>query len=150
MQSSDIRYTQSSIFTRFTVNGEPVYLEGTFRELLNGRLTADAIECIEVVFKYGVWWVLSGNKRLFMYKKLQKLGIICSIPVIIRQWSSFQVRKLFKRRHTTQCSGRHIECVEKENVVTGADVRIRQMRKSWCQKRRLDPDCYLTSDDDDY
>jgi len=147
MQPSDIRFTESSIFTRFSVNGEPVYLEETFRELLNGSCTVDGIAYIEVVFVNGLWWVLYGNKRLFLYKKLQRLGIVTTIPVIVQPWGSFQVQERFGKRYTTQCNGLHIQCVEKKEVRTSAVERIRSMIGSWCQKRCLNPNYYLTSDD---
>ena len=76
---SDILYSQDSISSRFT-DGRS--LEQTYRQLLYQEVTESDIEPIEVAKdKHGQWWVISGNRRLFLYKILHRFHLIHEITV---------------------------------------------------------------------
>jgi len=80
----NIRFTQDSIGGQFTDGRK---LEDTFKELLYGRLSVDEIESIEVINQDSSWWATMGNRRLYIYQKLRRLGIISSIPVTHMHWT---------------------------------------------------------------
>ena len=65
LRPSDIRYTQDSIKQSFT-DGTP--LEETFTALARGQLTVDQIVCIACVKLNGDYWVIHGNRRLYLYQ----------------------------------------------------------------------------------
>jgi hypothetical protein len=103
MSASDILYSQDSIKCRFT---DGTTLEGTFRRLLNEELRAKDIEPIDVVKDDGGrWWVLRGNRRLFLYKILEQFYLIHEIPVrVIDNVTQGSVRERF----TTNTEGMSI------------------------------------------
>jgi len=77
---SEIRFTQDSIQAEF---GRDVgqSLEETFRELLYGVTSVEEIRKLSVVKYQKNHWVVSGNRRLYLYHKLQSVGSISEISV---------------------------------------------------------------------
>jgi len=75
---SEVRYTQDSIGGRF-MDGK--YLSDTFELLLSGQLSVADIPCIEIAYRDGAWWAVTGNRRLYLYRRLQQLGLVSEIPV---------------------------------------------------------------------
>ena len=84
LRPSDIRFTQDSIGSRFT---DGSYISNTFHDLLFGLKSTDDIDDIEVVQQDGVWWAITGNRRLYVYRRLQDLGVVTTIPVRVRSLS---------------------------------------------------------------
>ena len=105
LSPAEIRYTQDSIKNKFR-NGR--LLSYTFAQLLYSRLSVSSLEDIECVQKDGHWWALSGNRRLYVYKKLQEAGKIVNITVRQRSLALSAVE--FAKRLTTKCSGLSITC----------------------------------------
>src|SRR6218665_2110788 len=106
MRPRNIRYTQDSIGSRFT---DGRYLSDTFDQLLNRRISVDELEWIEVVEVRSLYWALTGNRRLYLYRKLEDLGEIHKIPVHEMSLSDYGVRRRFENRDTTTCDGLDIE-----------------------------------------
>ena len=123
LRPSNIRFTQDSIGCRFT---DGKRLTDTFRELLYGLITPDDIENIEVVQYDGVWWALTGNRRLYLYQRLQDLGVVEYISVRVRFLSEPWVQKQWNNRLTTDCEGLDAVCRQPE-----ADKIISKMIKKW-------------------
>lgn len=73
---SEIRYSQDSISSRFRDGHRLSY---TFAELLYGRISVFSLGSMECLQKDGHWWAVSGNRRLYVFKKLQEAGKISTI-----------------------------------------------------------------------
>ena len=94
MSPSDIIYSQNSIAPRFQ-DGE--HLLFTFAMLVQGKETPQSLPPIEV--RYMKSWesyiAFEGNRRLFLYKKLEEEGLIDKIPVVeFKGW----------KKQTSRCS----------------------------------------------
>ena len=82
----DIRFTQDSISEAFGDRGDqapidPETIEDTFRKLLYGDVSVNSLRKISVVRKDNRMWVVSGNRRLYVFKKLQEHGRISTVPI---------------------------------------------------------------------
>lgn len=128
LNPNDIRYTQNSISGQFS-NG--LAIETTFYDLLNGFLSPDSIASIEVVMCNGTWWALTGNRRLFLYKQLEELGLVDTIPVVQRSPDRSGVMNQLRRRMTTRDNGYSIRCRQPT-----AQVSIDSMTLNWRLNRR--------------
>ena len=78
LRPSGIRFTRENIETQFDDGRK---LTDTFRDLLHGNITVKDIKSIEVFNMNYAWWALSGNRRLFLYRRLVELGVISEIEV---------------------------------------------------------------------
>src|SRR6218665_474357 len=106
MRPSDIRYSQDSIGSRFR---DGRYLSDTFDQLLNRRISVDEVESIEVVEVRSLYWALTGHRRLYLYRKLEDIGELHTIPVRERSISDYSVKRRFENINTTNCNGLDIE-----------------------------------------
>lgn len=75
---ADIRYSSRDIGQCFR-NGTS--LTETFRQILYGQVKLDEIERLTVFEYRGALWLLTGHRRLFLYKHLQSLGCLSTIIV---------------------------------------------------------------------
>lgn len=123
LRPHDVRFSQDSISSRFTNNS---YLTSTFHDLLTRKLTPFDIQPIEVVQIGGLWWALTGNRRLYLYRKLEELGVIKNIPVICKSVNDNQVQRQLNFRMTTVTNGKTIECRQPQ-----AQAIIRSMIEEW-------------------
>jgi len=123
MRPSNIRYTQDSIGSRFT---DGSFLSDTFDQLLNRRISVDELEWIEVVRESSLYWALTGNRRLYLFRKLEDLGEVHTIPVRELSLSDYGVRRRFDHRNTTSCDGLDIELRQAET-----EGHIRSVIESW-------------------
>jgi hypothetical protein len=109
MAPSDIRFTQDSVSEEFGRDTGKT-IEETYRQLLHGDLTVNQIRPISVVYLDDKWWAISGNRRLYIFKRLEGKNIIDSVPVKIKP---LNVEKFLRKRSTRN---------------DGEDVRIREDR----------------------
>lgn len=111
-----IKFTQDSIKAQFMDGRE---LSSTLEDLLYGRKTVDDIPPIEVVedLEDCGWWALTGNRRLYLYRKLEQLGVVETIPVIEVAIWDYGVSDRLNQRRTTFCDGR--------------DIRLRGSQGEW-------------------
>ncbi|XP_006812498.1 uncharacterized protein LOC102803871 [Saccoglossus kowalevskii] len=148
---SEILYLQDSISPIFN-NGIPML--ATFRDLLYGDLSVDDIRTISV-FQWDVrgecqWYVHSGHRRLYMFKRLQKQGVVDTITawelhkvrwgsvhrknnsttggksVVIRNDKSFvgnlgNIIKRWKNQHHNEDYSQHYETVYYDTSSTSSD-----------------------------
>lgn len=122
LSPSDIRFTQDSVGGRFS---DGSYISKTLEQLLYGGITVDEIAPIEVVRHEGLWWALTGNRRLYLYRKLEDLGVVTSVPVVKMSLDAWHTRNAFNNRMTTDCDGLSCECrqMQAENIMTGIVMR---------------------------
>src|SRR6218665_1568340 len=99
---SEIRYSQDSISNKFSDGN---LLTSTFAKLISGQLSVTSLPTLECVLKNGNWYAASGNRRLFLYKKLQEAKVLSSITVL-------QSSNSGGRNFSTNCSGVniHVRC----------------------------------------
>src|SRR6218665_3910288 len=116
MRPSDILYTQDSIGGRFT---DGRYLSDVFEQLLNRRISVEELGVIEIVEESFLYWALTGNRRLYLYQKLENLGQVSTIPVRELSLSDFWVRQRLAERKTTTSDGIMIKMRQPE-----ADLNI--------------------------
>ena len=96
---SEILYSQDSIKDRFQDGRQLAY---TFAEILYGRLDMNSLRPISCISSNGRIWAVSGNRRLYIMKKLQEAGIITA--------TSVRTRRATKKQSTTGCGGNWIKC----------------------------------------
>ena len=120
---SSIRFTQDSVSCRF---GDGSDLSDTFKDLLYGTKTSDDIQDMEVVELGGIWWALTGNRRLYIYRKLEKLGRISEVSVRVRDLCEPRVIKPLLRRMTTKTKGLEAVCRQPE-----ADTIMELIAREW-------------------
>src|SRR6218665_1259095 len=123
MRPNSIRYTQDSIGSRFT---DGRYLSDVFEQLLNRRISVEELWLIEVVEERFLHWALSGNRRLYLYQKLENLGQVGTIPVRELSLSDYLVRQRFAERRTTTSDGIMIKMRQPE-----ADLNINRAIYRW-------------------
>lgn len=102
MRPRDIKFSQSSISGSFS---RKISLKQTFQQLMDGEVTPETMEVMKVVFLNGEFWALTGNRRLFLFKHLEEMGVIQSIPVEVKDLSDKGVDREFRLRHTTENGG---------------------------------------------
>ncbi|XP_070533433.1 uncharacterized protein [Ptychodera flava] len=99
LRPSEIHFVHDTIDCHFQ-DGD--HLLDTFKELLHGNISPRDIKTIAVIRQNGTWYVHAGNRRLFLYKKLEELGVIDYIPVwVVNRPNADAVRE----RYTTQNRG---------------------------------------------
>lgn len=104
----------------------------TLEDLLYGRITVDDdLPLIEVVREDGKWWALTGNRRLYLYRKLEELKVIHTIPVVAVSLDSDDVQRQLMRRKTTDCEGVSIRLRGNQ-----PDWHITQVINTWKASQR--------------
>jgi hypothetical protein len=123
LSPSEVLYTQDSIGCKFT-NGD--FLPDVFADLLYGRVKESNFPTIEVVKQNYKWSALTGNRRLYLYRKLVDLGVVKKITVVKRSLDDENVQRRFLHRNTTTCEGRTIKC--RQEV---AETKIAEIIEEW-------------------
>ena len=130
LRPTEICFTQDSVAGSFS-DGRS--LADVFEQLLYKRLTPDDLGAIEVVKENGLWMALTGNRRLFLYRKLEKLGVISTIPVWVRKLDDGNVRDRLGHRQTTKSYGQSVRC-RQWGTDTQIDEIIARWQSSWSWK----------------
>ena len=130
---SVIRFSQDSISNTFADNTYHAgqYIGGTLDEIVRARDTADRILNISVSNKGGTWFT-SDNRRLWVFRKAEKLGILSSIYVDVTS-------EIYYSKFTTTCGGRYVR-VRRNTPGGHLWQRERQRRmntRSWNTKTSL-------------
>lgn len=122
---SSIRYSQDSIKTVFR---DGKRLEDTFRELLYDEVSVYSLRTLRIVMKDGYWYVASGNRRLYLYKHLERAGKLKTVPV---HKSSYMNPELF----TTNNEGRSIR-VRGDRYF---EITLNRLINEWRQSKNQSP-----------
>eukprot|EP00971_Amphidinium_carterae_P101312 2005210-Amphidinium_carterae.2 len=96
MSPMDIFFTHNSISEKFKC-GRPI--EQTYLELLSNKISIEDIPMIQVALEYGKYWTYTGNRRLWVFRKLHCTGLLPKVKVQIVQ------RSIPRWRFTTQNNG---------------------------------------------
>lgn len=101
MYPSKIRFTHDSIQSNFS-DGHSI--PETFRQILWKKLTVEDLPLIEVMKYGGEWFVVRGNRRLFLFKELEKRGLLSQVKVQTRNFDQY----LFQTQHTSSNKGKTV------------------------------------------
>jgi len=120
---SELRFTHDSISCRFQ-DGHS--LEETFQKLMDGELQLSHNELPPlVVMQYrGYWFVVRGNRRLYLYQKLEKAGYIQTVKVVKRSFDD----KVFQRQFTSNNMGSYVRIRGDPSLEQKLDAMIQQKK----------------------
>ncbi|XP_077869478.1 uncharacterized protein LOC144361010, partial [Saccoglossus kowalevskii] len=103
LKPSQIFFLHDTIDCRFR-NG--THILDTFGELLYKKKNPSAIRKIGVYNSNGKWRVYAGNRRLYIFRKLESLGVVDEITV----WEVERVKPdVLKKKDTTENGGTSVE-----------------------------------------
>lgn len=115
---SEIRYSQDTISHEFS-NGTS--LTSTFARLISGKEKVTDLPAIKCVCRNGKWYAGSrGNRRLFLYKKLEEAGTLKTISVMRYHNED--------RNFTTTGSGLNVRCL-RSSMESEIDEIISQWKR---------------------
>ena len=95
---SELLHAQDSIQHRFR-DGRT--LDSSLKDLVKYPKPEDRLPCMDVMTYDGKYFVVDGNRRLLLLKKLESAGLVNSVSVYMMPFD----RLYFQRKHTTNCGG---------------------------------------------
>lgn len=98
MYSSEIRFTHDSIQSNFR-DGRSI--PDTFRQILMKNIAVESLPLMEVMKYEGEWFVVRGNRRLFLFQELEKRGYLKQVRVQTRNFNP----DLFNKQYTSPNRG---------------------------------------------
>ena len=135
LKPSEIRYTHDQITAHFN-DGRTML--STFVGILYGKIgikfgdkDVSPIEVMQTEEKnQKVWYVVNGNRRLYVFKKLQKCGAITNMQVVARKYDALEMDKQF----LTRTQGRTISVVNDSALNSKFAAEVRRW-KEWKAKQ---------------
>lgn len=98
MYPSEIRFTHDSIQSNFR-DGRSIPV--TFRQILMKNIAVESLPLMEVMKYEGEWFVVRGNRRLFLFQELEKRGYLKQMRVQTRNFNP----DLFNKQYTSPNRG---------------------------------------------
>ncbi|XP_077870183.1 uncharacterized protein LOC144363132 [Saccoglossus kowalevskii] len=156
LHPSEINYLQDSISSDFR-DGTP--LLDTFRDLLYGDLLPEDIRTITVFWweERGKWYVHSGHRRLYLFKRLQKQGVVDTLQV--SELDRIPWRSV-RRKNSSTNMGKSVTVRKDKSFVGNLGNIIQQWRNedtsssddeyssdNYSEYESYDDDSYTSSDD---
>ena len=138
LKPADIRYTHDQIPAHFN-DGRSML--STFVGLLYKKIEikfggrdVPPIEVMQTEERHQkLWFVVNGNRRLYIFKRLQKCGAITDMQVVARKYDSLEMDKHF----LTRTQGRTISVVNDATLNSKIATEVRQW-KEWKTKQPTD------------
>lgn len=93
MYPFEIRFTHDSIQSNFS---DGYSIPETFRQILWKKITAEDLPLIEVMKYEGSWFVVQGNRRLFLFQELQRRCILSKVKVQPRKFDLLTFKEQYK------------------------------------------------------
>jgi len=93
---SNVNFTHDSINEKFTCGR---LVEDTFKDLSSGRIELQVIPRLQVAWHNNVWFTYTGNRRLYVFRRLEELGSLSEIQVEIT------AKRIQKAKLTTKNGG---------------------------------------------
>ncbi|XP_071165176.1 uncharacterized protein [Mytilus edulis] len=124
MRPSELRFTQDSVSCYFQ-DGHS--MDETLRMVLNGSIPISRIPPLVVMNFEGSWYVVRGNRRLYLYQLLERNGKLQYVKVLQQNFDN----NVFNRQHTTKNNGRSIRLRGDPNMEHRLNEIIRE-NSSWC------------------
>ncbi|XP_077870169.1 uncharacterized protein LOC144363093 [Saccoglossus kowalevskii] len=126
LRPSQIYFLHDSIDCRFQ---DKTNMLETFRQLLYKEINPAAIQPIAVFDKNDKWWVYAGNRRLYLFRKLEEYGVVKYI-------TAWKVRKIdpdeWKKRNTTTNGGRSVSIRNARQF----EAKMQNIVREWRSNRR--------------
>lgn len=98
MYPSEIRFTHDSIQSNFR-DGRSIPV--TFRQILMKNIAVESLPLMEVMKYEGEWFVVRGNRRLFLFQELEKRSYLKQVRVQTRNFNP----DLFNKQYTSPNRG---------------------------------------------
>lgn len=98
MYPSEIRFTHDSIQSNFR-DGRSIPV--TFRQILMKNIAVESLPLMEVMKYEGEWFVVRGNRMLFLFQELEKRGYLKQVRVQTRNFNP----DLFNKQYTSPNRG---------------------------------------------
>lgn len=98
---SEIRFTHDSIQSNFR-DGHSI--PETFRQILMKKIAVESLPLMEVMKHEGEWFVVRGNRRLFLFQELERRGFLKQVSVQTRNFNS----DLFYKQYTSPNRGKSV------------------------------------------
>ncbi|KAL3847956.1 hypothetical protein ACJMK2_018845 [Sinanodonta woodiana] len=129
MRPSQIRYTNDIIVAHFQ-DGTPIF--STFKDILFGRVQVKqgGVPPIEVMKNENLYWVVNGNRRLYVLKNLEKCGAISMMPVLERRYDTVEMDKHFSTRNM----GRSVAVLNDIHIEKKMEEQVKYWR-DWKEKK---------------
>ncbi|XP_006815541.1 uncharacterized protein LOC102808008 [Saccoglossus kowalevskii] len=128
LRPSQIYFLHDSIDCRFQ---DKTDMLDTFRQLLYKEINPTAIQPIAVFDKNDKLWVYAGNRRLYLFRKLEQLGVVEYI-------TAWRVQKVdpdkWAKRNTTNNGGRSVSI---RNAPQFED-KMQKIVREWKSKKRTE------------
>jgi len=118
---SELRFTHDSISYRFH-DGHS--LEETFQKLMDGELQLSDLPPLEVMEYRGYWFVVRGNRRLYLCQKLENAGYIQTVKVVKRSFDD----KVFQRQFSSNNMGLSVKIRGDSSLEQKLDAMIEQKK----------------------
>ncbi|XP_077990435.1 uncharacterized protein LOC144444776 [Glandiceps talaboti] len=142
LRPSEIRYLHDTIAEHFR-NGTGML--DTFKDLLYKDLTPGDIPTIQVFRYENKWYVYSGHRRLYLYKRLQKQRVIDKVTVEEVDDDEINWKKVHEK-DTSENDGKSVE-VRGDKSFVG---RLGQIVKEWKNSQSDSSDSSSEYSDSDY
>lgn len=101
MRPSEIRFTHDSIQSSFR-DGRSI--TETFREILLQNLVIEDLPLMELMEYGSEWFVVRGNRRLFMFQELEKRGYLQEVKVHLKTFDPV----IFQSQYTSTNKGKSV------------------------------------------
>lgn len=101
MYPSEIRFTHDSIQSNFR-DGRSIPV--TFRQILMKNIAVESLPLMEVMKYEGEWFVVRGNRRLFLFQELEKRSYLKQVRVQTRNFNP----DLFNKQYTSPNRGKSV------------------------------------------
>ncbi|XP_048738638.1 uncharacterized protein LOC125653297 [Ostrea edulis] len=133
MRPSEIRFSHDSIQSAFR-DGRS--LETTYREVLWDKITVDALPTMEVMQYNGHWFVVRGNRRLFLLKNLEKHNYLTSVKMLRKPYDE----GIFYRQFTTPNMGKSVK-IRGDHFSPFLEQRLDEI---WDERQRQNWSCIIS------
>lgn len=139
LKPSEVRYTHDQITAHFT-DGRS--LLSTFVALLYGKIEIKLggvdVPPVEVMqtseYENGkegkLWYVVNGNRRLYVFRRLEKCGALTTMQVIARKYDSIEMDKHFLTRN----KGRSVSITNDSTINAKFSKEVKRW-KDWKAKQ---------------
>ncbi|CAH1785447.1 unnamed protein product [Owenia fusiformis] len=121
LNPAEILYTQDIVKCHFE---DGTNLADTFRSLLYGTSSPGDLESMDVMLWDQKYWVVEGNRRLYLFKQLEKLNITKQITAIKIPEEKWMWRKIFRNSN----HGKTVSVINEKDLNQSLDKIIKVWR----------------------
>ena len=101
MRPSELRFTHDSIKGNFQ-DGHS--MDQTLQQIIDGTIAISRMPPLVVMYYQGAWYVVRGNRRLYLYQKLESNDKLQYVKVLQKNFDA----NLFNKQNTSRNMGRSV------------------------------------------